>query len=188
MQFCAKAQNCIFRTVEQQRGKVDLENSRNLQNGNKLVFHKIALCNKPNGLLGSYPLIIEDKVFSAIDTLKSIDELLKFEGDTNLCVLKVTKYNNRSSNFWIEEIKDYSIQLEALYIINLLALEKPFVYAPIPALKNIKTKEKATISGEIIRRAFEAYRNWFNIVKKQGLQKTKSDEYYPLDNSGISWF
>lgn len=187
MQACA-SQTCIFRSVELERGKLNLTIKDTSASKGEDTYHKISLCNMPNGILLNYDLIIEENIFSGLDTIKAIEELLGFEGDTSLCVLRVLKYNNRSSNFWIEEQRDYSIQLEALYLINLLALNKPFQYAPIPALEDTKSKEKATIKGEIIQKAFEAYRIWFKVVKNQGLKKTLSEGYYPLDNSGISWY
>jgi hypothetical protein len=152
-------------------------------------YYQIILRNKSLGaLVYGYLIASEYKIYAHIDTLKAIEELLKFEGDERLCVLEVSKYNPRTSNYWFEKNKDYSLQLEALYLINQIAMEEPFTYSPIPALKDQTTGEKATLGGEIISRAFKSYKKWFEVVKKQGLQKTLSEHYQPLDNSGISWY
>lgn len=153
-----------------------------------IKFSKIVFCNRPANLLYSYQLIKNERLFANMDTLFLIEELLKFEGDTSHCLLQIIKYNSRSSNFWTEDLRDYSIQLEALYLINLLVLDAPFQYSPIPALKDIQTKEKSTISGPILKKAFQAYRTWFQLIKTNGLKRTLDIGIYPLSNSGISWY
>lgn len=177
------SQDCTFTTAALDRIKTD---DRIVDKNVK--FSKIVFCNKPIVLLYDYQIIKNDKIFANMDTLFLIEELLKFECDTSHCVLQIMKYNNRSSKFWIESTREYSIQLEALYLINLLVLDAPFQYSPIPALEDDQTKEKSTISGPILKKAFQAYRAWFQLIKTNGLKRTLEAGIYPLSNTGISWY
>lgn len=137
-----------------------------------------------------------NKVFSKIydenlterKKISLIRELLELQGDTRLCCIEITNYNSESSRMYINLENHYSIQVEALFLINQLYLDEPFNYSPIPALKNLKTGEVQTISGSLIDQAFEEYKIWFNKILEIGFEEAKAEYFYPLTKSEIRWF
>ncbi|ANQ48227.1 hypothetical protein MY04_0845 [Flammeovirga sp. MY04] len=132
-----------------------------------------------------YPILIEFNV----DTLKLIEDLLKFQGDTSICVLPISCYDPKSSHIYMGQLKDYSIQVEALFIINQLYFNKSFsLYSPYPFVTNIETNKEASISGEIIDMAYEAYRQWYHKIKKIGLREARKQNIKPLDGYPLKWY
>lgn len=201
LSFCAKAQSSIFEAVESERwfhhSDSILQNKgdgwgeyfKRLDSIDHIskTFYRIVLKDiqfKDR----NYESALEDSIYAKIDTLKAVEELLKFEGDERLCALYIMKYNHRMSKFWFDDNKNYSLQVEALFLINQIIFKEPFMYSHTPALEDHSAKKKSAIGGEIVSRAYKAYKEWFVVVKRQGLQKTLSEKYFPLDNSGISWY
>lgn len=50
------------------------------------------------------------------------------------------------------------------------------------------TGKDASISGSIIKMAFEVYKSWYKKIEKNGLDKTESEEAMPLYESQIKWY
>lgn len=125
------------------------------------------------------------KSFTAEDKIKMIDELLKYKGDTRKCIKKVKCSEGSSYN---GKMQSYSIQLEALYIINTLYFTDHTKFSPCPVLVDDATKEEATSEGEIINKAYAAYEAWFEKVKADGFGATLDSGAKPWDGSGVSWY
>ena len=151
-------------------------------------YFKIVMTGKPKGVCRSYDLPLRLNYYKGIDTLKAIENLLSLEGDTRICVLEIAKYNSRSSHYWNKPNKNYSIQLEALFMINQICIPDPFGYSPIPALLDTDTGMTGTIDEEAIKKAFKAYKNWYELVKNSSLDQVLSRRIMPLDGSGVKWF
>ena len=146
----------------------------------RIVFLKVSNNNV------SYPLV---KPNNGFDTLKAIKELLSFEGDSRLCCFPVVNYNPLRSQLYLGLCKYYSIQLEALFIINQLVLKRPFNYSSYPILVNQTTKEEASISGNMVKIAFKAYKEWFKKIKRNNIKMVENETMMPLNNSGlIRWY
>jgi hypothetical protein len=85
-------------------------------------------------------------------------------------------------------LKDYSIQLEALFLINQFYFDKPFYYSPYPLLKSTKSNKEESIDGEIIEMAYVAYKQWFEKVKEIGFKEAKRQNIEPLEGYPIKWY
>lgn len=129
---------------------------------------------------------MSDKEFSGDDVIAMIEELLKYKGDTRKCFMKI-KCNTKNLGYAGAK-SQYSLQLEALYIINSLFFSDFTVYSPCPILVDSATDEEATVEGAIIDKAYVAYEAWFAKVKEIGVAKAKADNLDPLSDSGLKWF
>jgi hypothetical protein len=182
---CALSQN-YFYVDNMERNHV--RDTSNVLNLDSVRYYKIILTGKPKGVCRSYDMPLKMNYYHNIDTIKAIENLLSFEGDTRLCVLEIAKYNPRSSYYWAKKNKNYSVQVEALFMINQLCIPNPFSYSPIPALVDETNKSTGTIDEAVIKKAFQSYKNWLKLVKESSLSKVLSQNIMPLDNSGVKWF
>ena len=147
-------------------------------------YHKI-MHKEDDSQLGFivYPPYSE-KTYSATEKIEMIEELLKYKGDTRKCFMKI-KCSKGSS--YEGKMQSYSIQVEALYIINTLFFSDYTQFSPCPILVDDATKEEATVEGAIVDKAFAAYEAWFAKVKAEGFGKTLDAGIKPWDGSGVSW-
>ena len=169
----------IFKVVETKRYYLNKEENESKHK----KYYRIKFVNGTSGI--SYPMSIPTRKY---DTLKAIKELLLLENDTRLCSLPITNYNPLRSQIYLGTCKDYSIQVEALFIINQLISKKPFNYASYPILVDRANKKEASVSGSIIKKAFEAYKDWYRKIKKNGIERIESEEAMPLYGSQIKWY
>lgn len=109
-----------------------------------------------------------------------IEDLLSFKGDERLCGIQKTCYNISAFQLDIGNEKHYSIQVQALFLINQIYLETPFNYSAYPVLKNRKWG-KSAIKGPLIDAAFKSYERWFRKIKRIGIVKARAKEVMPLD-------
>jgi hypothetical protein len=117
--------------------------------------------------------------------LKMAEDLLKFKGDTDLCSIEVRNYNPLSSTVLLNNITRYSIQVEALFLINLVLFDKPFNYSSYPLLYNKNTNKIENIKGKAISEAYENYKKYIQYLKN----RNKDTKKHPLDSSLISrWY
>jgi hypothetical protein len=123
------------------------------------------------------------------EKISMIEELLNYEGDTSLCSSRITCYNPKRSQTVPEGIEYYSIQLEALFIINHIILKDPYSFSPYPMLRNFGGYKIETIKGELIQAAYKSYKDWLKYVKKEGLSKTLQNNILPLnEHSSVYWY
>jgi hypothetical protein len=132
----------------------------------------------------SYPLVLNAKV----DTIALIEELLKFKSDSRVCALPLMYHNSLSSQIYNGKCKSYSIQVEALFIIDQLFFEKPFEYSSIPILVDRKNNDEESIEGIIVIKAFDCYEKWFARVKKVGMMAARKSGDVPLKDCQIYWY
>lgn len=151
-----------------------------------ISFYKIKYKDDDSDL-GSITYPIRIKTTENIDTISLIQELLSFEGDTDICCIPVKCWNLKITFMYEGDRDQYSIQVEALFIINQLYFKKPFFYSPYPIIKNIVTKEEESVKGEIIRQAYIAYKQWFEKVKEVGITEARKRLLLPFDNTNLGW-
>lgn len=125
------------------------------------------------------------------DKIKMIQELLRFENDTRICSDNIMNYNPAAQMY--TGPKEYSIQVEALFIINQLYFDYPFSFSPVPALVS-DSNEVETIDGELIYKTYNIYKKWFvklkndsSLFKNHSLEK-KSDLNFLLKQEKINWY
>ena len=129
------------------------------------------------------------KDYKEVEKIKMIQELLKYEGDTSLCAVKINCYNPKRSQTVPKGIEYYSMQVEALFIINHIILSDPYSYSSFPILRDKGAYNIETIKGELIKEAFVLYKNWLEKVKKEGLSTTIRKKILPLGNeSNVFWY
>lgn len=159
-------------------------------------YYKISLIKKSKEkYLGiNYPMDWSNSIHSPlIDTMKMIQELLLFEGDERLCSIPITTYSvdgKCSPNLYAGKEKRYSLQVEALFIINQIIFKEPCIwgYMSNPVLQDSQTEKKESIKGDIVNQAYQSYKKWFEVVKTDGLSKTLRKNIFPLTNSTVHWY
>ena len=147
-------------------------------------FYKIRLSGDDSELgMIVYPPYAENE-FSNSDIESMIEELLTYQGDTRKCFMKI----NCAGNVGYEgSLTHYSLQVEALYMINSLFFDNYTTYSPCQILKNSDENVSST-DGEIVTKAFEAYVTWFANVKEVGMGNARAEQLNPLDGTGIEWY
>jgi hypothetical protein len=123
-----------------------------------------------------------------IDTIRAIAELLSFENDDRRCALPITDYDRGRQPYYTDRDTHYSIQVEALYLINQLVYPSPFTYAPYPVLFDDLNKRELATSGLVISQAFYAYGKWFKKLKKIGIAEIREKKIMPLDGAYVRWY
>lgn len=149
--------------------------------------YKIKELGDSSDLGNSYPIFLR-KHYSIADTLSMIEELLKFEGDARHCVVPIRCYNPAISQLYTRKEEHYSLQLEALFMINQLYFKEPFKFSPFPVLIDQNTREYSTVSGHILKLAYNSYRVWFKKVRKEGLDRARNENLEPLTETSIAWW
>lgn len=126
-------------------------------------------------------------LLSLADTIQAIEHLLAFEHDTRHCGLPIMCYSLESSQLYLETERTYSIQVEALFLINQLYYRAPFLHAAYPVLRDDKGQVQS-LDGPVVQRAYHAYRAWLKQLKKEDFAKADFAKPNPLANSGIHWY
>jgi hypothetical protein len=147
-------------------------------------YYRIILIDKSQGIEPTYPLTFP----SRFDTLQAIKELLKYRDDKRICAFVITCYNPARSQIYLDKNKNYSLQVEALYIINQLILSKPFNYAAYPILVDKNSNSTSSVSGVPISNAFSAYKRWYKLLKEKGISQVRDKSIMPLDGSSVRWY
>ncbi len=172
----------IFKVIKTERNY--FIGSDSCQNEN-IEYYRITLSNDSFYLSPTYPLPLSS---FHIDTIKAIKELLALKGDQRICAIPVNNYNPMRSQIYLGSHKNYSIQVEALFIINQLVFNDKFKYSSYPILVNKESHAEETISGKTISEAFKAYSRWYEMLKKMGISNIVSKRIMPLDGSNIRWY
>jgi len=134
-----------------------------------------------------YPLVVDSGQLTERDTIAMIGELLRFKGDSRVCVFPVMCYEPSWSQIFMGETKQYSLQVEALFIINQLYFKHPFKYSPFPALVNAGNETVSTIKGKDFKEAYRQYTTWFKQIEKIGLAKAREQDLVPL-HGAVKWY
>lgn len=149
------------------------------------TYYRIHLSNDTSEANRPYPF---DFSGQAIDTVRAIAELLAFENDDRRCALPITDYDRGREPYYTGRDTHYSIQVEALYLINQLLYPSPFTYAPYPVLFDDLNKRELATSGLVISQAFYAYGKWFKKLRKVGITEIRNKKIMPLDGAYVRWY
>ena len=180
--FCKSESQGLFKIVETKRTRpflIDSEKSNFTQK-----YFKILCAKKDSSDILKAPSFC----FKNIDTIEAIKDLLAYQGDLRINYIPVVNYDLEQSRIYWGKCRNYSIQVEALFLINQLIFDHPYHYSSYPVLVKRDTNEESSISGDIVCKAFAEYRKWYEQMKKIGIYKIKTEKIMPLDNSGISWY
>lgn len=120
---------------------------------------------------------------SSTTRIMIIKELIStFENDTSTCCIKVCNYSKTKKENPISS--NYSLQIESLYIINLLVFgDKAVYFAPFPVLIKGDTLEVNNDKSEILN-VYETYKDWLAIAIKNRF----SSFTFPLLNTRYKWY
>lgn len=121
--------------------------------------------------------------YSDSEKVEMIEELLEYEGDTSLCSVMPKCYSALRSQTVPLEIKVYSTQVEALFIINHIIVKDPYRLSAFPILKNSGRAVMESVNGPLIKQAYVLYKEWLKEVKKKGLSNLVNNGILPLKNS-----
>ena len=112
--------------------------------------------------------------------MEAIECLLKLEGNKGQAKFSGAVKDNVSQIF-----EHATVEVAALYYISYLYYQK-FDHANAVALRDERTGK--VNSPEIVKEAYEYYRDWFKEIKKVGLTKAKEMEMDPLKGKPIKWY
>lgn len=118
--------------------------------------------------------------------IRLIEELLYFVSDTTICDHMI--YDLSGSYTVIRKTslsKEYNLQIDALILINYIALSSnAFYYSPYPLLYDSKSGKEICCGGSELDRVIEIYKKWFKKLKKGGF----NNYCYPLVQKEYEWF
>lgn len=158
-------------------------------NPDKNGFFKIIFKGDTSDIaISNYSKMIESIKNSGADKILLIKELLKFKGDKRICCIPIRNYNPALSQILNWKVRYYSIQIEALFIINQLYFEKPYYFSPYPALYKPIFKKIITVRGLAISRMFTRYEKWLEGVEEMGFEEAISRHKEPNQNWLLQWY
>lgn len=110
-----------------------------------------------------------------------IEELLKFKSNSNSVCFKTFTYH---SNFDTVNSKFYTLQIDALYLINVLCFDYYSInYSPCPVLYDTTTNEEINNNQSKLKEVFKIYEEWF--------EKNKTNKFtnfsFPLVGTKFQW-
>lgn len=120
--------------------------------------------------------------------LRIVEKLLQFRDDTTLVCINVSNYGYQGYENTCNikpETKQYSIQVEALYIINKLCFPhaSSFYYC-YPVLFDTLTGKEINRNYSAIKEVFEIYEKWFMETKfKEQISKD-----FPFNGGRYIWY
>jgi hypothetical protein len=131
-----------------------------------------------------------------LDFLKGVSEkttfdligmLLNYQDDTAMCCVKVQYYSfngNEGCRGKVENVNRYTIQVDALFMINRLCWPKLMeLYSCSPVLYDNKLKKEINSDPEKIKCVFKDYKKWFEDCKSKG----KINKYFPFNTGRYVW-
>lgn len=169
--------------------KVDnIEYKNSLSIDTSISAYKICLLSEEYPVIDGYP----DNQFSKFNTyqkLKMIEELLEYKGDIRICSVAPMCYNGKyAKGTEVSNIKYYSIQVEALFLINQIYFNDPFEYSPYPILIENNGKLEA-IDGKIVSMTYQCYEEWAKQIKKMGIENANTQKLVPIKKGfPIQWY
>lgn len=116
-----------------------------------------------------------------------IESLLSELSDTSACgrPLQPLSYRYRGRHNKNPLSNKYNLQIEALILINYIALSSEAVaYSPFPVLYDKIRKKEITTTGSELNAVIKSYRKWF-----EALRKNRMDHYYlPMISKRFEWY
>jgi len=111
--------------------------------------------------------------------MEGIDCLLRLEGNINKA-----NFSGVTKPYVSQLFKPATVEVGALYYISYLFTEK---WAHADAIALVDNKKEPNAS-KMVHRAYVAYREWFQHVKKIGLADARKKQLDPLKGKDIRWY
>lgn len=160
--------------------------SEGIYKGYKLIIHYQRDTVNTTAKMYDYHLDFLKGVNDKIK-LDIIGMLLNYQDDTSMCCLKVQYYSfngNEGCRGKVENVNRYTIQVDALFIINRLVWPKLMeLYSCSPILYDNKLKKEINSNPKKIKIVFVAYKKWYEQCKAKG----KIGKYFPFNNGRYVW-
>lgn len=132
-----------------------------------------------------YPLVSD--LVPSFDTLTAIKELLAYKGDTRICGTPVRGYCLICSSTYMGGKYYYSLQVQALYIINQLVYDPKIIHNPFPVLYDLKSGKDITVDEGGISRLFDSYIKWYDSVKHMTMAEIRKSDRNPYREAEVRW-
>ncbi|WP_126971517.1 hypothetical protein [Gynurincola endophyticus] len=118
--------------------------------------------------------------------IRLIGDLLDFTADTIMCDNIIFNLSGRYTVIRKQPLsRQYNLQIDALILINYIALSsKAFYYSPYPLLYDKETEKEICCNSEGLNTVIAIYKNWYLELKQNGF----SDYFYPLYDKRYEWF
>lgn len=116
-----------------------------------------------------------------------IESLLSKIKDTSVCSKSVEALSYRYNGRYNQNPKStrYNLQIEALILINYIALSSEAVsYSPFPVIYDKKKNREITTHSEGLTTVINCYRKWFTKAKKVGMKQYD----LPLIHKRFEWY
>ncbi|WP_299125898.1 hypothetical protein [uncultured Tenacibaculum sp.] len=151
---------------------------------NNIVFLKTEL--NSDSKIGMYDFFKNVTSLSENEKIELIEELLKYKGNNRVSKPFILCYNKNLSQMYLGNIKNTTVEIEALLFINQLYFDNPFYYSPYPII--IDSNQKAINNNQkAMDSVYNSYIKWFEIIKKKGINKAKRENILPLLNTDYKW-
>lgn len=116
-----------------------------------------------------------------------IEKILAYECDTSLCCKEVIGqgFNGIEGCRGVPKSKRYTLQVDALYMINRLAWPRIIeLYSCYPVLYDKQLKKEINSDQKKIKIVFAAYKKWYAECKAKG----RIPKYFPFNDGRYVWF
>ncbi len=116
-----------------------------------------------------------------------IASLLSKAYDTSVCGKPVEALSYRYKGRYNRNPQStrYNLQIEALVLINYIALSSDAVsYSPFPVIYDKKKEKEITTSGKELDEVIKCYKRWFEKIKRKGLKPYS----LPMISKKYEWY
>lgn len=116
-----------------------------------------------------------------------IESLLSKINDTSACFKPVEALSYRYKGRYNRNPQStrYNLQIEALVLINYIALSSDAVsYSPFPVIYDKKKEKEITTSGKELDDVIKCYKKWFEKIKRKGLKQYS----LPMISKKYEWY
>ncbi len=116
-----------------------------------------------------------------------IESLLSETNDTSVCgkPVEALSYRYRGRHNRNPQSTRYNLQIEALILINYIALSSDAVdYSPFPVIYDKKKKKEITTTGKELDAVIKCYKKWFKRIKKNGFGQYN----LPMISKQYEWY
>jgi hypothetical protein len=166
---------------------VEKKECTNSFHGNKLVLSYKNDTAFHSSFIYGYDL----SFFISLDDNKKlllVEKLLEYEDDTSHCCMKIGTFSfngNEGCRGTPKDVKTFTIQVDALFMINRLCWPKLMeLYSCSPVLYDKRLGKEINSSPDKIKCVFKEYKKWYAECKAQG----KIGKYFPFNDGRYVWY
>jgi hypothetical protein len=117
--------------------------------------------------------------------LETVRQLLSFQYDTSLCCYPVQElpFDGNDGRCGCPIGKQYTIQIDALFLINAICFEMCRSYACVPMIMDTITGKCVNEDTIAIKEVYQKYIEWYNICVEKG----NIGKYFPFNDGRYVW-